>query len=86
MANHRGNGEWTRVGSGILEGKNGPIPQGLAIINETIIVAKAFEYSWVDKDCRTESTAINMDVRDVAPTHARIRNLNCVCGYPIWKW
>lgn len=86
MADHRGNREWKWICIGILKGKNGSITQWLAIINETVIVAKTLEDCWVDKYRGTELATGNMDVRNTAPIHTCIHDLNCVCGYSIWKW
>ena len=61
--------------------------QGLAIIDEAVIVAKALEDFRVDEARRTEPATVKVNVGDVAvATRARVGDLNCVCGNATWQW
>lgn len=50
------------------------------------MVAQALEDFRIDKGCRTEHATVNVNVRDVASTNARVHYPNRVCGNAIWAW
>lgn len=74
-------GERVRVGVGILKGESVPVGQGLAIVNEAVVVAEALEDPRVDETVGAEPATVEVDARDVAPGHASVHDLHSIGGY-----